>query len=168
MQTEMRELKSIASQGMTNIRSRKQRDEDARRQLEKKLDSANKLIRALQNNHNGGALYRDEVSSASEELSPTRSNRRQTTPNRLGHPSPFNDADNNTPSRISWKNRQEKTSFVAELSAEKELRYKAEEIAAGVLANSKSALQERDSEIEKLRSKLRQLSGKQRRSHTEK
>ena len=165
MQTEMRELRSIASQGVTNIRSREQRDRDALRQMEKKLHSANKLIRALQSNSNGGTLYRDEESSASDEVSPIRSNRRLMTPNRLGHQSSLhNDADDGTPSRI-WKSRQEKMSFVAELSAEKELRYKAEEIAAGVLANSKSALQERDSEIDKLRSKLRQLSGKQRTSY---
>ena len=46
----------------------------------------------------------------------------------------------------------------AELSAEKELRYNAEEICAGVLADAKIGFEERDKEIERLRSKLARIS----------
>ena len=57
----------------------------------------------------------------------------------------------------------EDTSFsegqlVAQLSAEKELRYKAEEICAGVLANTQAGYDKRDAEIKKLRAKLFKLS----------
>ena len=52
----------------------------------------------------------------------------------------------------------EKKSNAAELSAEKELRYKAEEICAGVLADAKLGFEERDKEIERLRSKLARTS----------
>jgi len=55
-----------------------------------------------------------------------------------------------TPSRVPFNDKR----AAAQLTAEKELRYKAEEICAGVLANSKSALEERDPEIGKLRSQL--------------
>jgi hypothetical protein len=57
----------------------------------------------------------------------------------------------------------EDTSFteghlVAQLSAEKELRYKAEDICAGVLANTQAGYEKRDAEIKKLRAKLFKLS----------
>ena len=57
----------------------------------------------------------------------------------------------------------EDTSFsenhlVAQLSAEKELRYKAEDICAGVLANTQAGYDKRDAEIRKLREKLFKLS----------
>ena len=48
--------------------------------------------------------------------------------------------------------------LVAQLSAEKELRYKAEEICAGVLANTQAGYDKRDTEIKKLRAKLFKLS----------
>ena len=48
--------------------------------------------------------------------------------------------------------------LVAQLSAEKELRYKAEEICAGVLANAQAGYDQRDTEIKKLRAKLFKLS----------
>lgn len=48
--------------------------------------------------------------------------------------------------------------LVAQLSAEKELRYKAEEICAGVLANTQAGYEKRDAEIKKLRAKLFKLS----------
>ncbi|KAL3800476.1 hypothetical protein HJC23_011713, partial [Cyclotella cryptica] len=44
--------------------------------------------------------------------------------------------------------------LVAELSAEKELRYNAEEICAGVLATTQAGYEKRDKEIKKLRAKL--------------
>jgi len=49
----------------------------------------------------------------------------------------------------------------AELSAEKELRFKAEEICAGVLANAKTGFEKRDAEIKLLRQKLFKLTNKQ-------
>lgn len=51
----------------------------------------------------------------------------------------------------------------AELSAEKELRFKAEEICAGVLANAKTGFEKRDAEIKLLRQKLFKLTNKQHR-----
>ena len=52
----------------------------------------------------------------------------------------------------------EKKNNAAELSAEKELRYKAEEICAGVLADAKLGFEERDKEIQRLRAKLARTS----------
>jgi hypothetical protein len=48
--------------------------------------------------------------------------------------------------------------LVAQLSAEKELRYKAEEICAGVLAKTQAGYEKRDAEIKALRAKLFKLS----------
>ncbi len=56
-------------------------------------------------------------------------------------------------SATSGNNRK----HAAELSAEKELRFKAEEICAGVLANAKTGFEKRDAEIKLLRQKLFKL-----------
>ena len=48
--------------------------------------------------------------------------------------------------------------LIGQLSAEKELRYKAEEICADVLANTQAGYDKRDAEIKKLRAKLFKLS----------
>merc|ERR1712203_1049268 len=80
MQTEMKGLKKIASEGVSNIRNKERllleeqrRDKDALKQLKRKLESANKLIHSLQSSRDGcGVFHSDEVSSASDELSLTR------------------------------------------------------------------------------------------------
>lgn len=141
--SEMNGLKTIANDGVSKLRKREKKlldeqrkDKDVIAEMEKKLEHANSLIHSLQLSSMGGMHSKP----ARQHSTPLHS-----------------EIDYHiTPPRSAPSHRK----FVAELSTEKELRYKAEEICAGVLANSKVALEERDSEISKLRSQLFRLSSK--------
>ena len=160
--SEMTGLKAIANDGVSKLRVREKKllddqrkDKDAIAAMEKKLENANNLIRSLRSSSH---RYYDEqgngMFSDPHALSHSK-DRLKTTPGRQGSRSRMEDC-HVTPTKDTINERQ----FAAELSTEKELRYKAEEICAGVLANSKVALEERDSEISKLRSQLFRLSRK--------
>jgi hypothetical protein len=132
--------------GLKTLRNREKKlleeqrkDKDVIKGMEGKLENANNLIRSLQG---GGMLFNGNAH-------PHTTDKLKTTPSsQLEY--------HVTPPRSATNHRR----FAAELSTEKELRYKAEEICAGVLANSKIVLEERDSEISKLRSQLFRLSSK--------
>ncbi|KAL7543933.1 hypothetical protein ACHAXR_013359 [Thalassiosira sp. AJA248-18] len=138
MHSEMNDLKTIAGDGVSKLR--------------KKLENANHLIRSLQSSN--GRYYDAQGAGmfSNPNVLPHSIDRLKTPQEHRG--AHHMDDHHNLPSRVSRNERQ----FVAEMSVEKELRFKAEEICAGVLANSKAALEERDSEISKLRSQLFKLS----------
>ena len=158
MRSELNELKSMTSEGMSKMRMRHEKDKITIVEMEKKLESANNLIRRIRPSHGGGGMRSmiGETSSSSGW---------DNTPHESQMPRRFETSF--TPYDASEKRRFE-TSFtpydasekksIAELSAEKELRYKAEEICAGVLADAKLGFEERDKEIERLRSKLARAS----------
>ena len=153
--TEMTGLKTIANDGLSKLRAKEKKlleeqrkDKDAIAAMERKLENANSLIRSLRSS---SSRYYDEqgrgIISNLNAISHSK--------DRVNSRSRMEDY-NVTPPRDTKNERQ----FAAELSTEKELRYKAEEICAGVLANSKVALEERDSEISMLRAQLFRLSSK--------
>jgi len=155
MHSEMNDLKTIATDGVSKLRSREKSlleqqrsDRDALAEMEKKLENATNLVQSLRS---GG------VEMFSNPYVPPPSISTYQTPQRdRGAYQPMSELRSRgidyraTPSRVPFNDKR----AAAQLTAEKELRYKAEEICAGVLANSKSALEERDSEIGKLRSQL--------------
>lgn len=160
--SEMNGLKTIAT---SKLRMREnspaeehQKDRDVIKDMEKKLDNANNLIRSLQSS---SSRYYESQGGTLSHLPPSI-NRLKTPEERQGARRSRTELLSRevdyyaTPPGSAFNQRR----FAAELSTEKELRYKAEEICAGVLANSKSAIEERDSEISKLRSKLFKLSSK--------
>ncbi|KAL9190555.1 hypothetical protein ACHAXT_000261 [Thalassiosira profunda] len=192
MNSEMGDLKAIATDGVSKLRMREQslldqrrRDTDALAEMEGKLADANNLIASLQSS--GSRRYDTRVEGmifnpdarpstslsgrpktphpglhygfnhgatpSSDARPSTGSSGRQKTPHSAGLQYGLN---HRTPSAAPWNERE----FAAELTAEKELRFKAEEICAGVLANSKAALEDRDAEIGELKSQLFQLSGR--------
>jgi len=132
----------MTSEGMSKMRMRHEKDKITIAEMEKKLESANNLIRRIRPSHAGGGMRSviDETSSAS----------RWNTPHEPQIPRHFETSF--TPYDASERKSN------AELSAEKELRYKAEEICAGVLADAKIGFEERDKEIERLKSKLARIS----------
>lgn len=165
MHTEMNNLKTIATDGVSKLRTRertlldeRQRDRDAMAEMEKKLENANQLIRLLRSS---GSRYYDaqgataDIASSLNSLPPSSINRLTTPQRHRQGASPLCEAERHhtTPLSGGGVSRSERK-FAAELSTEKELRYKAEEICAGVLANSKVALEERDMEISRLKSQL--------------
>mmetsp|Transcript_33165 Transcript_33165/g.69790 ORF Transcript_33165/g.69790 Transcript_33165/m.69790 type:complete len:137 (+) Transcript_33165:4725-5135(+) len=123
----------------------------------KKLENANNLILSLRSS---SSRYYDSQGLgmfSNPNMLPPPINRLKTPEeNRDGHLFRSEDYHGTPGSRVTFHERK----FAAELSTEKELRYNAEEICAGVLANSKAALEGRDSEISKLRSQLFKLSSK--------
>ncbi len=160
--SEMTGLKMIANDGVSKIRTREEKSladqrkyKDEIAAMEQKLENANSLIRSLRSS---SSSYFDAqgggMSSKLNALSHSK-DRLRTNAGHQGSRSRMEDY-HATPPRDAINKRQ----FAAELSTEKELRYKAEEICAGVLANSKVALEERDSEISKLRSQLFRISSK--------
>ena len=164
MRAEIHDLKIIASNGVSKIRSKekslleeRQRDRHALFEMEKKLESANNLILALRSTRSERFAIPDEVPSSIKEW---KTPLNYHTSHLSGLKFSFNEVNRRimspTPSSggTSWYEKK----FAAELSAEKELRYKAEEICAGVLANAKTGFEKRDSEIKQLRSKLFKLS----------
>jgi hypothetical protein len=148
----MHGLKTITNDGLSKLRAKEKKlleeqrkDKDAIAAMERKLENANKLIRSLRSS---SSRYYDEqgrgTNSNLNGISHSKGSRSRMEDYHV------------TPPRDTNNERQ----FAAELSTEKELRYKAEEICAGVLANSKVALEERDSEISMLRAQLFRLSSK--------
>jgi len=136
--SEMNGLKTLRNREKKLLEEQR-KDKDVIKGMEGKLENANNLIRSLQG---GGMLFNGNAH-------PHTTDKLKTTPSsQLEY--------HITPPRSATNHRR----FAAELSTEKELRYKAEEICAGVLANSKIVLEERDSEISKLRSQLFRLSSK--------
>ena len=158
MHSEMNDLKTIATDGVSKLRSKEQtlldeqqRDKEAIAEMERQLES-------LKYSRN---RYYDEPIVARPPPSINRLKTPESERGRRGtHPS-RGVADNYfaTPSGERGAAFSERK-LQYELSTEKELRYKAEEICAGVLANSKAALEERDSEISKLRSQLYKVSNR--------
>lgn len=140
MRLELNDLKSMTSEGLSKMRTRHEKDRVTIAELEKKLEGANNLIRRLRPSVSGMKSAMDEISSPS----------RRSTPNVPQIPRRFETSF--TPYDAAERK------INAELSAEKELRYKAEEICAGVLADAKLGFEERDKEIERLRSKLYKVS----------
>ena len=151
MYSEMSDLKSIAIEGVSKLRTKEkglleeqQKSRSLVAEMENKLESANTLIRLLQSSSTGKSSIHYAI------------------PNVFDRPkTPYSQSDNfitlpPPPGSTILNERQ----YAAELSTEKELRCKAEEICAGVLANSKVALEERDTEISKLRTQLFRLSSK--------
>lgn len=161
MRCELNDLKSMTSEGMSKMRTRHEKDKVTIAELEKKLESANILIHRLRPSHGGMASMMDESSTTSRRSTPYAPQM----PRRFETSFTPYDA---TERKINAEKRRFETSFSpydasekklnAELSAEKELRYKAEEICAGVLADAKLGFEERDKEIERLRSKLSKTS----------
>lgn len=161
MRSELNDLKSMTSEGMSKMRTRHEKDKVTIAELEKKLESANILIHRLRPSHGGMASMMDESSTTSRRSTPYAPQ----IPRRFETSFTPYDA---TERKINAEKRRFETSFSpydasekklnAELSAEKELRYKAEEICAGVLADAKLGFEERDKEIERLRSKLSKMS----------
>lgn len=153
MYSEMSDLKTIAIDGVSRLRTKeKSLLEEQRKsrcvitEMENKLESANKLIRSLQSS--------DGHFSEPDAL-PSMFKRPQTPFLHRGSQANLMNDHHAIPSAGTISERQ----HAAELSTEKELRCKAEEICAGVLANSKAAIEERDSEISTLRTQLFRLSG---------
>ncbi len=151
MYSEMSDLKSIAIEGVSKLRTKEkglleeqQKSRSLVAEMENKLESANSLIRLLQSSSTGTSSIQNAI------------------PNVFDRPkTPYSQSDHfltfpPPPGSAILNERQ----YAAELSTEKELRCKAEEICAGVLASSKVALEERDTEISKLRTQLFRLSGK--------
>ena len=137
MRSELNELKSMTSEGMSKMRMRHEKDKVTIADMEKKLERANNFIRKIRPTHGGTRNITDDLSMTSRWDSPLEAQvprRYETT--------------------FTPYNASETKSNAAELSAEKELRYKAEEICAGVLADAKLGFEERDKEIERLKSKL--------------
>ncbi|KAL7553898.1 hypothetical protein ACHAWF_017243 [Thalassiosira exigua] len=163
MHSEMGDLKMFATTGVSKLRTREKilrhemrRDKDAVSKLEKKLENANHLIHSLHCNRfydaqGAGSETSPSMPPSSTNILNTPQERYVPQERHVTRSNGYRDAK--TPPTISWHERR----FVAELSTEKELRFKAEEIAAGVLANSKAALEERDTEISKLRAQLNGL-----------
>ena len=182
MYAEMKDLKGVTNNGVSKLRQREtsliqdqRRDQDAIMELEKKLENANSLIRSLGLSSRRHPASPPATGMPSERYEPPPATRSLRTPERYAAPPSRHRAPHppehasragsaarprgaegraTPPSRASLR----ESKVVAQLTTEKELRYKAEEIAAGVLANSKSALEARDSEIGKLRSQLFKLS----------
>ena len=142
MRSELDDLKSMTSEGMSKMRTRHEKDKITILELEKKLEGANNLIRRIRPSYGGMRGVNDETSSTAS---------RWNTPHEQQMPRRFETSF--TPYDAS-----EKKNNAAELSAEKELRYKAEEICAGVLADAKLGFEERDKEIQRLRAKLARTS----------
>ena len=151
MYSEMSDLKSIAIEGVSKLRTKEkglleeqQKSRSLVAEMENKLESANSLIRLLQSSSTGTSSIQNAI------------------PNVFDRPkTPYSQSDHfltfpPPPGSAILNERQ----YAAELSTEKELRCKAEEICAGVLASSKVALEERDTEISKLRTQLFRLSSK--------
>jgi uncharacterized small protein (DUF1192 family) len=172
MQSEINELKTLATDGMSRLRNKKstlveerQNDQRTLHAMQEKLQNANNMIQWLRSSQGRSSndhrhQYAD-LSSSSNLKTPrefrcigVQRSESKFTPfdsqRRITSPASLSTAGSNT---ATLERR-----FAAELSAEKELRYKAEEICAGVLANSKSGFEERDAEIKKLRLKLFKLS----------
>ena len=155
MHSEMNDLKTIATDGVSKLRLKEktlldeqQRDKEAIAEMERQLES-------LKYSRN---RYYDEPMAARP---PPSINRLKTPESERGRRGTHPSRDNYfaTPSGERGAALSERK-LQYELSTEKELRYKAEEICAGVLANSKAALEERDSEISKLRSQLYKVSNR--------
>ena len=151
MYSEMSDLKTIAIDGVSKLRTKEkslleeqQKSRGVITEMENRLANANNLIRLLQSPSREGHHRQSSIPSAFPNVFD-----RPTTPF-VHHSSSL------PPTGSTLKELQ----YAAELSTEKELRCKAEEICAGVLANSKTALEERDSEISKLRTQLFRLSNK--------
>jgi len=151
MYSEMSDLKTIAIDGVSKLRTKEkslleeqQKSRGVITEMENRLENANNLIRLLQSPSREGHHRQSSIPSAF--------------PNVFDRPTtPFvHQSSSLPPTGSTLKELQ----YAAELSTEKELRCKAEEICAGVLANSKTALEERDSEISKLRTQLFRLSNK--------
>merc|ERR1712194_581329 len=176
MHSEMTDLKVIAGDGVSRLRQRersllqeRRRDNEAIMEMEKKLENANNMVRSL---GLSSSRYQDAQPPGMfpKHYAPPPSIRGVDTPNRYAPPPSVNSLKipqehasrsgseeveyHATPSRASYH----ETKVVAQLTTEKELRCKAVEICAGVLANSKCVLEKRDSEIGKLRSQLFKLS----------
>ena len=157
MHSEMSDLKTIATDGVSKLRMREklllekqQRDRETIADMEKQLNSLQSSSSRNYNDPQGAEMLRSlYANSPSLSRLKTPEEYRGTSSRTDGFPF-------NTPSTTTFSERK----IQYELSTEKELRYKAEEICAGVLANSKQALEERDSEINKLRAQLFQLSNK--------
>ena len=157
MHSEMSELKAIATDGVSKLRMREkllleeqQRDRETIADMEKQLNSLRPSSRQNYSDTQGAEMFHSlYANSPSLSRLKTPEEYRGTSSRTDGFPF-------NTPSTTTFSERK----IQYELSTEKELRYKAEEICAGVLANSKAALEERDSEINKLRAQLFQLSSK--------
>ncbi len=166
MRSELNDLKSMTSEGMSKMRTRHEKDKVTIAELEKKLESANILIHRLRPSHGGMASMMDESSTTSRRSTPYAPQM----PRRFETSfTPYDATERKINAELSAEKRRFETSFSpydpserkkvnAELSAEKELRYKAEEICAGVLADAKLGFEERDKEIERLRSKLSKMS----------
>ncbi len=152
MYSEMSDLKSITMDGISKLKTKEksllEEQQKSRRviaEMENKLENANNLVRMLQ-------------SSTDRSFTPNA------LPNVFDRPkTPFVHRSSveyyhtlPAPGSSSVVDRQS----AAELSTEKELRCKAEEICAGVLVNSKAALEERDNEINRLRTQLFRISSK--------
>ena len=141
LHSEMSGLKTFATDGVSKLRTRE-------KELEKRLKNANNLIHSLQSSN---SRYHD-VQGAPNATIPSSIDRLKIP---SGHRGTLYEVDQHaTPSRMSRNERK----YAADLTVEKELRFKAEEICAGVLVNSKTALEERDSEISQLRAQLFRLS----------
>jgi hypothetical protein len=151
MYSEMSDLKSIAIEGVSKLRTKEKglleeqlKSRNLVAEMENKLESANSLIRLLQSSSTGKSSIQNAI--------PYVFDRPKT---------PYSQSDNlitlQPPTGSTILNERQ---YAAELSTEKELRCKAEEICAGVLASSKVALEERDTEISKLRTQLFRLSSK--------
>ena len=157
MHSEMSDLKTLATDGVSKLRMREKllleeqrRDRETIADMEKQLNSLRSSSRQNYSDTQGTEMFHSSYAN-----SPSLS-RLKTPEEYRGTSSRADGFPFNTPSTTTFSERK----LQYELSTEKELRYKAEEICAGVLANSKAALEERDSEINKLRAQLFQLSNK--------
>jgi hypothetical protein len=160
--SEMTGLKTIANDGLSKLRAKEKklledqrRYKDAIAAMERKLENANKLILSLRSS---SRCYYDEQGRGMFPNLNAITHSKDRLKTNAGRQDSFSRMEDyhSTPPRDTKYERQ----FAVELSTEKELRYKAEEICAGVLANSKVKLEERDSEISALRAQLFKLSSK--------
>jgi hypothetical protein len=161
--SEMKDLKTITTDGVSKLRRREkvlleeqQKDKDQITEMEKQLES----LRSSSHRYStyDAPSYAHQHPPSIHRLPRTPDERRGTRPSTAegyGTPRDYTPRDyrHMTPAG-TFSERKLQT----ELSTEKQLRYKAEEICAGVLANSKTALEERDSEIYKLHAQLEKLS----------
>lgn len=164
--SEMKDLKTITTDGVSKLRRREkvlleeqQKDKDRITEMEKKLES----LRSSSHRYStcdAPSYAQHQQPPSIHRLPRTPDERRSTRPSTAegygyGTPRDYTPRDYR---HMTPAGKYSERKLQTELSTEKQLRYKAEEICAGVLANSKTALEERDSEIYKLHAQLEKLS----------
>ena len=174
MRAELNDLQMAAGDGGSKVRKKdafsvenRGQDRYATSAMETRLDNASSAVHSLRSSRGRVSSMRNvrgervaipyEVSSSRGREWNTPQERRGVNRSEVGG-SPYEiNRRMISPTSLSAGTSWNERSHLGELSAEKELRYKAEEICAGVLASAKTGFEKRDSEIKLLRQKLFKL-----------